>query len=304
MRVLTEGVGSPMWGTQYHFLQKSAAQVVSVDIQPYSYGLYLADRGYIVPRYSDPDCFGKIEAILDEENIQVVFPIIHEGLIAWASNKDRLSRKGIFVCISPEEIINICHDKWATFLFFKENSIPTPETSLEHQFTLLKPRVGRGGAGIKKVNPSSEQVDMQGYISQEFLEGVEYSVDALCDLDGNVIYVVPRERVMVESGLSVIGKTIQDKKIEVIAREILQAAKFVGPINMQCFKTNKGIFFTEINPRLAGGTSLSMHATENWFSVIFKMLNGEKIRPGVFQNNLIMMRHYTDILIQEKNLIS
>lgn len=304
MRVLTEGIGSPMWGTQYHFLQKVADRVVTLDVHPYSYGLYIADHGYIVPKYSAPNCFKKIKEILDEEEIQVVFPILHEGLGIWASHKEKLATTGTFVCISPPETISICHDKWETYIFFRDHDIPTPQTSLEHEFELLKPRVGRGGVGIKKVPPGSAHFDMDGYISQKFLYGQEYSVDALCDLHGNVICVVPRKRLTVESGLSVVGKTVRDTEIEDIAYRILQAGRFIGPINMQCFKNSNGIFFTEINPRLAGGTSLSMHATENWFSLIFQMINGKRIKPCSPKDKVIMMRHYTDVIIQEKDLLS
>jgi len=301
MNILIDGVGSPIWGTLKPFIEKIASKVVSIDITPNSCGLYLFHKGYIVPPYSKSDCFEYLLDILKKENIHVVLPIVHEGLLMWARHQSFLQKIGISVFLSPYPTIDICNDKWKTFEFFKKYQINTPETSLKHAFDFLKPRFGRGGAGIKRV-PLSKKVDMEGYISQQFIKGQEYSVDALCDMNGKPLCIVPRERIQVTSGLSTIGHVVNDFEIETQVERIISFLKFVGPINVQCFKNDSGIYFTEINSRLAGGMSLSMHATCNWFSIIHKIMHDEPVSPVEVNYGLVMLRYFSDIIISEKDL--
>lgn len=303
MNVLVEAVGSPVWGTLFPYLRSVAEKIVGLDIDPFAYGLYMVDRGYLVPRYSEPDCFDTLIEICHREEVGLVFPSINEGLLEWAKRREDLAKQGITVLISPPETIAICQDKWETYRFFVANNVPTPRTSLQHKYELIKPRIGRGGNGIRRVQPG-QPMDMVGCISQEFIEGQEFSVDTLCDLDGNIIYIVPRKRLVVESGLSVKGQVVHDDVIEQYIRQILTSARFVGPVDIQCFRASDGVFFTEINPRIAGGLSLSMAATENWFEMLVKMLNGESVQPRPVKYGLVMMRYFSDCIIYECDLLT
>ena len=125
----------------------------------------------------------------------------------------------------------------------------------------------------------------------------------MCDLDGNPVYIVPRKRILVESGKSVKGEVVRDDEIRYYVTRILNATQFVGPIDIQCIRSSNGLFFTEINPRIAGGLSLSMAATDNWFGLIQRMLKGEEIRPKSVQYGLVMLRFYSDLIIHKSELI-
>ncbi|HVN88003.1 MAG TPA: ATP-grasp domain-containing protein [Candidatus Binatia bacterium] len=302
MNVLVEAVGSPAWATLVPYLRAVATRIVALDVDRLAAGLYLADHGYIVPRYSEPGCMDVLVDICRRERIDWVLPTIHEGLGKWAARREALAAEGIRLVISPPETIAFCEDKWETYRFFTAHGIPTARTSLEHEYELIKPRVGRGGAGHRRV-PPGEWVDMTDCIAQEVLEGREFSVDALCDLEGTPLYIVPRERLAVESGLSVRGRVACDEEIEAHVRRILSAARFIGPVDVQCFRTVAGLRFTEINPRLAGGVSLAMAATENWFVVLEKLFRGETVQPRSVRNGLLMLRHYTDCIVEPEAVL-
>jgi carbamoyl-phosphate synthase large subunit len=302
MNVLVEAVGSPAWATLLPSLRAVATRVVACDIDPLAAGLYLVDRGYLVPRYSDPGCMDALIELCRRERIDWVLPTIHEGLPHWATRRDELAAAGIRVVLSPPETIAICHDKWESYRFFTAHHIPTPRTSLQHDYELIKPRIGRGGSGQRRI-PPGQSVDMAGCIAQELLDGQEFSIDALCDFDGRVLYVVPRQRLAVESGLSVRGRVVRDDEIEHYVRAILGAARFVGPIDIQCFRTAAGVRFTEINPRIAGGLSLAMAATENWFEVLVRLSRNEPVQPKPIKYGLVMLRYYADCIVAPEALL-
>ena len=144
---------------------------------------------------------------------------------------------------------------------------------------------------------------MAGNLSQQYLTGDEFSVDALCDLQGNPLYVVPRLRCAVASGRSTIGRVVDDEEITECVRRILRAMRFLGPVKMQCFRTGAGLFFTDLNPRISGGLSLSFAATENWFRLIPRLLARKSIRPVPVVPGLVMMRSLTETIVDQTRLL-
>ena len=302
MRVLIEAVGSPVWGPLLPSLHSVASHIVGVDINPLSAGLYRVDRGCLVPKYHDPACWPRLEQLLAEEAIDWVIPSINEGLTGWAARHASLAKKGITLLLSPASTVEIFSDKWRTYEFFTAHGIPTPQTSLRHEFELIKPRLGRGSAGIRREAPTG--ADLHDDVSQEVLEGREFSVDALCDSHGRVLYVVPRERLHVVSGLSMTSQVFRDEAVERHVRHILKSIAFYGPVNIQGFRTSTGVKFTEINPRLAGGLSLSMAATENWFALLLRLHEGAAFAPQPLKDRLTMMRQFCDVIVPAEQLLS
>ncbi len=306
MRVLIEAVGSPMWGGLLRYLNEAADFIVGTDIDPMSWGLYAVNLPALVPSYKEKGVFDKLIELCRKNKINCVIPSINEGLVGWAKRKETLIQEGIYVVISPLETIEIFTDKWKTYLALKGKDIPVPETSLKAKYSVIKPRFGRGGGGLKIIHSHKErkQILMEDMVSQQFLEGQEYSCDIFCNEDGSYVCGVIRERLMVESGISMKGRVIKDDEIEAYLKKIASSFKFLGPIDIQCFRTRKGIFFTEINPRIAGGLPLSIAATGNWFKWIKKMIEGGKISPKRVKYGLIMMRYYGDIVIHKDKLLT
>lgn len=304
MNVLVEGIGSMVFGTQLKYYLSTGWNISGIDITNISFGLYKQLKPYIVPKYSDNECFCKIEEIIKNEKIDLVFPTVNEGLLQWSKKKKYLKNKyGAEVVLSNESIIDICTDKWKTYEFFKEHNIPTPETSLNKEFDILKPRIGRGSSGIYYKESAPSTFNMNGYISQKRVRGEEYTIDVLCDLKAQPIYIIPRKRISIESGVSVKGVTIFDKKILYYVNKIISELRPIGIINIQCFKDEDNINFIEINPRIAGGSSLSFASSDNWFKAIEHFYCNKKYTPKEIIYNNYMFRHYEDVIVNETKLI-
>jgi len=305
MNVLVEGIGSMVFNTQLKYYKELGWNIIGIDIESTSSGLYRVSKPYIVPKYTDKNCFNIIEEIIKKEKIDIVIPSVNEGLLGWSIRKNYFWEKyGTKVMISNKEVISTCVDKWETYKFFIDNNIPTPRTSLLYEYDLIKPRVGRGSTGIYKKSEISKNINMENYISQEIVSGEEYTIDILCDLDSNPIYIVPRIRLGVESGVSVKGKVVPDIKITNYCKKIISLLKPIGIINIQCFKKGEEIYFIEINPRIAGGSSLSFAASDNWFKAIECFATGQKYIPKEIQYNKYMFRIYEDVIVDEKDLIN
>lgn len=303
MKVLVEGIGSMTFGPELKYYREINWNVVGIDISKENFGVYKCDNSYIVPKYSEEGCFESIEKVISEEKIDAVFPTINEGLPEWSRRKEYFREKyNANVVISNKEAIDICTDKWKTYKFFCNNNIPTPETSLDMEFELLKPRIGRGSSGICYKKDVYINFNMNGYISQKIVSGEEYTIDVLCDFDSKPIYIIPRKRLFTESGVSVKGVTVYNERLIEYTKMIIDKLKPIGIINIQCFKDNDEINFIEINPRLAGGSSLSFASSDNWFKAIECFINGDEYIAKEITYNNYMFRYYEDLIINKRDM--
>lgn len=295
MKVLKEAAGSPVSPSAIKLIKKAGYIAVGTDCNSDSFGRFICDEFYQVPYASDPGSAQFLKNLVIDNKIDLVVPTLDEGMIDWAKMSDELKKHDVFVAISDLKTIEICQDKWLTYNMFIENDIPTPDTSLENIYPLVKPRNGRGSQGI---TINDKTVDMTGMISQELLKGLEYTIDVLCDKDGEPVYIVPRVRTTIKEGKSTEGIVVENKQITELVKKICKAIRFKGPINIQCFECEDGqIKFTEINPRLGGGTVLGIEATENWFPLIVDtFVYDKKIKAEKeVQYGLKMSRYYDEV---------
>lgn len=295
MRIMVEAIGSMACNAGIKNIKQAGFFAIGTDASAECFTQVLCDEFYQVPLASDPNSVSFLKKLVVDKKIDLVIPTLDEGMIPWAKAVDELEKEKVFVAISPLETIEICEDKWRTYCFFKENGIQTPLTSLKQEYSLVKPINGRGGTGVL-IEPG--EIDMTGMISQELLQGKEYTIDVLCDKNGCPIYIVPRERLGIKEGKSTGGLVVKNPEIEDGVRKICAALKFRGPINIQCFLCNDNtIKFTEINPRMGGGTALGMAATENWIPLMVDtFVHKKKIYPKAdIQYGLKMGRYYNEI---------
>lgn len=296
MRFLIESSGSLISGYLIKVIKESGNEVIASDIDDFNHAKYLADDFIIFPKSDHPELWNIIENELLLNKIDIVIPSFDITLSQWASKKEYFESLGIKIIISPFETIKIFCDKWETYNFFRSINIRTPRSSLKQEFGLVKPRTGSGGSDIYI---GTQKKSMQGKISQEFIEGIEYTIDCLFNKEGKPIYIIPRKRLDIKDGKSTKGIVVEHKIIQDNIKKIAQNIKFIGPINFQCIGTkNKDIYFIEINPRIAGGMALGMAASENWISIILDNIIGNKdITPKKINYGLKMVRYYDECFI-------
>jgi len=294
MKVLTDASGSLTGAYLVNAIKETGALVVASDIDSTCYAKYLADEFIQMPLSNDVKLWNKIEKLLEEYQINIVIPSLDETLIDWALRKSYFAKKNTHVLISNEEVIKTFQDKWQTYQFFKKNGIPSPLTSLKQDYPLIKPRYGRGSVGVFV---TTDEVSMEGNISQELIEGTEYTVDVFCNKESYPVYIVPRQRLNVKDGKSTAGVVIKHDRITEYVKKICEATNFIGPINIQCFETKEGeIQFIEINPRIAGGMALGFAATENWIKLLIEhFIYHKEIYPVEVKYGLKMKRYYSEV---------
>ena len=292
-------------------------KVITVDYNTESPALYFGHNHYTVPLVSSPDYLDSIERICKKEKIKLIIPTIDDELRLWAKNKKRFEDQGISVSISDSESIDICNDKWKTYLFFKKNNIPFPEsylpeqTSSQMKFPLfIKPREGRGSIKTFKIENKEELFFFRKYVKepiiQRYLYGKEFTVDIFYSKDSKLISIVPRYRLVIRSGISDRGLTFENKELTDLILKISKKFKFQGAINIQG-KIDKGkITFFEINPRFSGGIQLTTAAGPNFSTFLINELLGKEVKPqiGNFEKDLLMTSYEDSLFINSKGKVT
>jgi carbamoyl-phosphate synthase large subunit len=294
---LLEASGTLISGFMIKAVKSAGARAIASDIEECA-ATYQADEFIVFPKFRDPNLWEITKTIIQDKNINVVVPTLDETILKWADQREEYAKIGVHVLVSDKETIAVFQDKWKTFQFFEKIGVPQPNTSLSFEFPLVKPRNGRGGKGIL-IHPDPTTLDMEGMISQELLKGTEYTIDVFCSLDGVPIYIIPRKRLQIKDGKSTNGVTVYHPEIEKWVKKICSEIKFKGPINLQCFETPEGeIKFTEINPRLGGGSALGFAASENWATLMINhLIEAKEIHPLPIKWDLKMYRYYNEVFV-------
>jgi carbamoyl-phosphate synthase large subunit len=292
-------------------LKKRNVRVIGTDCSPLSAGLYLCDRGYVVPRGENPRFIDAILRICDAEKPKMIISGPEEEIITLSRNMKLFKKRKILLLCPDYKTVEVCSDKLKTWKKFKELGVPVPEIYDESHVRfpcIIKPRHGRGGQHIFKVDDPAQLRSLlkkvKDPIIQEYVEGVEYSVDTLSDLKGRPLSIVPRIRLEVESGVSVKGEVVCDEEIINYCEKIIKKIKLPGPSCIQAIKTDGEVKFTEINTRFGGGSILSMKADPSIVSNIIRMAKGEKPIPSSgFKEGIVMLRYYSEVFVLKDNLL-
>ena len=297
MNILIESSGSHVSSFMIKAIKDAGHRAIASDINPICVGRYLADGFVKFPESNSLQLWQIIGEIIDKESIDIVIPSFDGTLLGWSKGKYLdFCDHNCKVLISEPDVIDTFLDKWNAYQFFIKNNIPTPNTSLDGKYELIKPRRGKGGKGIFRIN---KDIDMTNNISQELIKGQEFTVDILCDKESNPLFIIPRKRLSIKDGKSTEGIVEDVKSIELLTRRICSLIKFRGPINMQCFiKDNGEISVIEINPRIAGGMALGFAATQNWIKLFVDILYDIPIKDlADVKYGLRMLRYYDEIFI-------
>jgi carbamoyl-phosphate synthase large subunit len=287
-------------------------RVVVTDVNPLSPTVYVADRSYEVPLSTDPEYLAAVERICAVERISLVVPTIDDELLTFAEASPRFADAGVRVAVSSPKAIGACNDKYQTWRVLSARGLPVAETFLPSDLPatpsfplFIKPRFGRGGVGAFPIRDARELAFFLQYVAdpvlQPYLNGPEFTIDVLSDFQGQVLSVVPRERVVIRAGVVDRGRTVRDESLLSLGALCAQALECIGAINIQCRIVDGRPVIFEINPRFSGGIPLTIAAGADFPHMLVQAARGREVSPviGRFSDALWMTSYETSVFVPE-----
>jgi carbamoyl-phosphate synthase large subunit len=289
-------------------IKDASLHITMGDMQRNCAGAYLADDFVQMPPATAIDFVEQAIAICRERQIDLVIPIIDYEFLGWAQAAEPLIQSGTRVVISPRNALGICLEKDRTDSYFRSLGVPCPPTwrpndildeQVLHFPVIIKPRCGRASRDTYKAENLEEYrfylPRVPDPIVQPCMCGQEVTIDTISDLQGRFLTACPRIRLEVKGGQAFKSVTIEAPELLEFARQIVEPLPIIGPSNIQCFLTDEGVRFFEINPRFGAASILSIEAGMNGPAALVAMVRGEELPPLVPRPGLLMMRYWQEV---------
>lgn len=214
--VLVTGIGG--YGAQIVKALKLAQgtyEVVGADMSPLCGIREDLDQVYVVSSAKSESYIEEILWICEKHSIQALFPGTEIELQKISLSRELFARKGIFLPINPQQVLDICLDKGKTVEWLKDNKYAYPKTLSVSSIqdlgqcdffpAVLKPAVGGSGSANLYLAQNKAELLMFGqllldgcksFIVQQYVGRAdsEYTVGVLCDMDGNLINSIAVKR--------------------------------------------------------------------------------------------------------------
>ncbi len=291
-----------------------ALSVHGTDVGWMAPAMHVVDHGHLTPPIDSPQYIPTLLRLVSHHGIRLLVPTIDPDLPPLSNAADRFLAQGCRVLASPPAVIETCRDKLLTYAMLRDRGIDTPGTWMWAELLrndagaypyYLKPRRGSAAQGNYVIR-TREELEAFGRrvpepIVQEFVEGVEHTVDVYCGLGGGPQCAVPRRRLEVRSGE--VSKSLIVRQPAVMEAALRTAAALPGAIGVVTVQTmltcDGGVKVIEINPRFGGGAPLSIRAGADFPRWILETLLGKPpvVDPNAFEDDLAMLRYDQSVFV-------
>ena len=310
MRILVTSVGTATSVNLIRGLKKEGHTVLGTDINPLGYtaGSMLADCFFRIPPASDPGYASALIRILRAEQADLLIPVHDEELEKVASDTSRFPCR---VFLPEVSVIRLFRDKTASCEAVAALGVAVPRILKEDDLSvarILKPRVSVGSKGIRILPPGEAggPWDPGTHLLQAFIDGEEYTVDNLCDGEGNPAWIIPRKRLEVKSGVATKVLVEKNEALISLVRRILSRFLLPGFSNMQFIRSVSGeFFFVEVNPRFSGCGAATLAVTEGYLEHYLDFARGGRFSGEINQGvawNSVVTRYYEEVVYHADHL--
>jgi len=278
------------------------ATVVAADPNPLAPAQYAAHHRFAPPRIDDPGYVGALAEACERWDVGAVIPLTDLDIEVLAQAR----ADGLLPALVPDpEIARATYDKYETHLLLERQGLPSPPTVLPGVEppaypVMVKPRRGSGARSIHRARDAEEAAFFVRYVEeptmvQRWMDGPEFSVDCLSDLDGRCLNAIPRTMLESRGGESIKGAAIADKELIELGRRVVETLGVRGPCTVQAFRDREvGLGITDVNTRFGGAFPAPAYAAREgrtYPELIVRMANGERIEPHV--GDFLAGRHFT-----------
>ena len=310
MNILLTSVGRRSYIVDYFKQALGGEGMVLAANSERTYALNQADRYVITPLIYDPDYIPFLLRYCREHRVDALLSLFDVDLLVLARHRSAFSEIGTQVILADDTVVEICNDKWQTHELTKRLGLMSPATytTLEgaqsalvdgelHYPVMLKPRWGMASMGIYTANnddelrvlyaKSTEDVFTShlkyesaatrsaAVLIQQRLVGQEHGLDIVNDLDGNLVALFAKRKVVMRAGETDVGITVDPEPFLKMAEAISSTLRHQAILSLDCFQCETGIFITELNCRISGHYPIAHLAGADVPLQIVRWLKGE-----------------------------
>jgi len=268
----------------------------------------IADKYTVTPLIYSNDYIPFLLDYCQKNEIKLIVPLFDADLPILALNANLFAEVGVFVLVSDMEVVNCCNDKWETASFLTKNGIAHPKTFIELDSALtaltsgdlmfpviIKPRRGMGSLGIFEAGcveelsilyRKAENIVLSSYIQyeakqdkshiiiQQKINGAEYHLDVINDLNGAYQNTIVKKKLAMRSGETDCAQIITNSDLHDMGRKLSMLLKHKGNLDVDVLQDSGTSLVLEMNARFGGGYPFSHVAGVDLPKAIIRWLQG------------------------------
>ena len=318
MNILLTSVGRRSYLVQYFKdALKGKGKIFVSNSSSLTPAFQIADGSTITPLIYDDEYIPFLLEYCKKNHINAIISLFDIDLPILAKNKQLFKENNIEVIVSDSQVIDICNDKWKTYLFLKENDFNAPMTFLDIDATLkeieahrlnfplfVKPRWGMGSISVFKAENKEELIvfyeKVKREVHQTYLKyessidkehcvivqqaffGQEYGLDVINDLKGVYQNTIVKKKIAMRAGETDCAETVANDILKALGEKISEKMHHLASLDTDVFLVNGIPYILEMNARFGGGYPFSHMAGVSLPKAIISWLKNKKVDKEVF----------------------
>ncbi len=276
-----------------------------------------ADKCVITPLIDNDNYVRFLLDYCKDNHITLLISLFDMDLLVLARNKVFFERAGVRLAVSSQQVVNVCNDKWETYLFLKKHSFLVPKTYLDlgelkndlaigaiSYPLVVKPRFGCGSIAVsvayneKDLNFYAQKVEqqlMETYLAressrikekiiyQELLRGQEYGADIINDLNGNFVSVIVKRKLAMRAGETDAAEIVDVPCMRKDLERLAGLTRHLANMDCDLFLVDGRPYILEMNARFGGGYPFSHMAGCDLPLAITKWARGETVDSKILE---------------------
>jgi len=274
-------------------------------------GFHACDLSVLMPDVTSDAYIHTLLDLCRKERIDALLSFYDADVDVISRHRKRFEQLGVVPLVPDARACQISLDKLATDGFLREQRLRSPETFADLESAraslrsgrlryplVVKPRFGFASRNLFLARDDQELRTFFAYapdmIIQECLQGQEHNLDVLSDLEGRVISVVVKRKILMRAGETDQAETVHHEGALEVGIRLAESLRMVGALDVDLFVDGEDVVVLELNPRFGGAYPASHLAGADFPRKILDMLRGRPIESdlGRYAAGVCMMKDY------------
>jgi carbamoyl-phosphate synthase large subunit len=272
--ILITAAGGDIGGNIINILSQrdEIGSIVGTDLKEKIFSVNSLDKFYKVDRVDSPNYREQIYQIVEENCIDIIFPVSEREIIWFKENQEFFEDLNVKIAINNTKILDTFFNKLVTSVELNKIGVLTPKTILFSEFKdqLDFPLILKSNYSIntkdRYIVTTHSQLEFlraslenpQDYIIQQYVGTPREEYTTAVYRDNNRCEVITFKRDLT-GGMTSFATVSNEKALVHYAKKIAEVFDLRGSINIQSRKVEDQFYVFEINPRISSTVYIRDH---------------------------------------------
>lgn len=265
-------------------------------------------RLHTIPSIHDPACLAQLQALIQQERIDAIFPA-YDDVLLWLSH--HAAAMPATIIGAPAASVALCRAKSRTYAALA-GLVPVPRQWAADDPALIfpvfvKPDCGQGSQRARRID---DRAALRQALAAEpdllvldNLPGEEYTVDCFSQRGKGVLFAAARARLQTRTGIATRTQPAALPEVRPLADRIADKLGLHGAWFFQLKRDAAGaLTLLEVAPRIAGSMALSRAGGPNFALLSLYEAAGFDLTIDAFDHGMVLGRSLDTRFLYDKPL--